>query len=610
MRSLLVSLALTVLLLPCFAQFPEITQTQQLTYNYEDLSDFLRRYPGVYPLDYGTLGAPMLLRPWSLHPWELKVWRDGIPVNRIGDGLYDSNLQPPAELETIDYTFLSCSPGGEFHLTSRTLPVDSPYTELQIREGYYGYGTVDFAHAQRIKDSFTMQVTGRLGWYDGARIYSYGSTLSRLNRLRGDFRFSVAPKWNMHLVYEGSHISSDTDINALKPVAPHSYYVEREQAIISIQEKDSLKTEWSPSLAVFARQDREKWESYYKAREAVQGWVFRSSLPILRQRMSLRQTGMVSRFDSPAIRGHEDIFLELLAADTIDMKVGELTLNGSMRRESALKATDESEWMPLAGAGAEFASRRFKEVSFLGGAQYVESLTPIQWVQDRYKVLNRPLPIDEAFATEYGSYTYMGSYFSDEIRGIDRYLNTQVGLNWKHDDYEVTPLLQVISPQGDFHSHFENADSAVVTLAYSKYDMPTNLIASLYANIPLRWGFAFQTNSYRHFDDEGIDNDIGTRSYNRLYFEHEYFKAPLTVRAHISYDYIGPRMAYSDKGIYEVQNYYLLGMRLSGTIRGVTLVWGVENFLDEYFTERYEVMPGYAMNHKEEYFGVIWRLWL
>ena len=38
------------------------------TLPYEDLSDLLRRYPGMYPLDYGTMGAPMLFRPWRLEP--------------------------------------------------------------------------------------------------------------------------------------------------------------------------------------------------------------------------------------------------------------------------------------------------------------------------------------------------------------------------------------------------------------------------------------------------------------------------------------------------------------------------------------------------------------
>ncbi|MBU0692886.1 hypothetical protein KKC97_00860 [bacterium] len=610
MRCFFALFLLAVLLSPCRAQFPEFTQEQQQTYNYEDLSDFLRRYPGIYPLDYGTLGAPLLIRPWNLHPWELKVWRDGIPMNRLGDGLYDSNLQPSSELEKIQYSFLAGSPGGEFHLQTRSLPVDSPYTELQIREGYYGYGTVDFAHGQRVKDDFTMEVTGRLGWYDGARTLVYGSTLSRLNRLRGCFGFDAGERWRLKFVYEGSHVNADTDISGLKLSAPHSQYVEREQAILSIQEKDSLKSVWSPSLSVFVRQDREKWESYYKSREAAHGWVLRTRIPVPKQRLSLRQTGMFSRLDSPSIHQYDEVYLELQAIDSLNIGIGELALNGSVRRESALKAAERSEWSPLVGGGVEFNSRRLNGFSFKGGSQYTESLTPIQWIKDEYRVVNRPLPIDQAFVTEQMSYVYMGSYQSDEVRGVDRFLNTQAGLDWRHEGYAISPTLQVISPQGEFHSNFENADSSVVTLVYSKHNMPSNYIASLYATLPLKWGFSLETNSFRQFDEEGVDNNIGTRSYNRLYFERDFFKAPLRVKAHISYDYIGPRSAYSDKGIYEVQNYYLVGLRLSGTIRGVTLVWGVENFMDQYFTERFELMPGYVMNHKEEYFGVIWRLWL
>jgi hypothetical protein len=129
---------LALLTSAAWSQGPIFRQADLLTLPYEDLSDLLRHYPGMYPLDYGNIGQPMLFRPWNMNPWQLRVERDGIPQNRIADGLYDPNLQPGSELDTIRYDYLASGGAGTFHLASRHLPVDSPYTEVQIREGFYG----------------------------------------------------------------------------------------------------------------------------------------------------------------------------------------------------------------------------------------------------------------------------------------------------------------------------------------------------------------------------------------------------------------------------------------------------------------------------------------
>jgi hypothetical protein len=604
MKKSILILMLLILACAAFAQSPVILQSDQQTYNYEDLSDFLRRYPGMYPLDYGVLGAPMLFRPWNLNPWELKVWRDGIPMNRIGDGLYDSNLQPAAELESIKYNTMQGGPAGSFLLTSRSLPVDSPYTELQIREGYYGYGTVDFAHAQRIKNSFTMQVTGRLGWFDGSRNYFLASTLSRLNRLRGDFGFNISKRWRVAATYEGSNVDAHTDILAARLSVPRSMYTEREQGILSIQEQDSTKSRYAPSLSVFVRH----WESYYHSREATRGWVLRANVPVPGQRFSLRQTGMFSILDAPTVSQNNESFLELAAFDSIDVSLGELSVDGSIRRESALDTKNGEYCPPLVGGGALFRSDSWQGFSAFGGLSYSESAPPILWIKGEYLIQNRPLMINEVFSDTAAHY-FAGSYDPNHVRGIDRYLKTQIGLMWKHGEAYIQPSLQILNPQGEFGNHFVVGDSTV-TLEYTKEPSETQYLLSVNSAIPLIWGFQIQSAWNRQYDRNGIEKPIETRSCNRLYYERKFFKSPLIVRAHVSCDYVGYRNAYSDQGVARLYDYYLVGLRLSGTIAGVTLIWGVENFLDEFYQDRYALMPGYTMIHKEEYLGVIWRLWL
>ena len=91
-----------------------------------------------------------------------------------------------------------------------------------------------------------------------------------------------------------------------------------------------------------------------------------------------------------------------------------------------------------------------------------------------------------------------------------------------------------------------------------------------------------------------------------MYFERSFFTAPLIIRSHISYEYIGPRVGYSERGIIQLHPANLIGFRLSGTIHGVTLIWGTENL----FKQHYQLVPGYNMISKEEYIAVIWRLLL
>jgi hypothetical protein len=92
----------------------------------------------------------------------------------------------------------------------------------------------------------------------------------------------------------------------------------------------------------------------------------------------------------------------------------------------------------------------------------------------------------------------------------------------------------------------------------------------------------------------------------RLYFERSFFTTPLIIRAHISDEYFGQRNAFSDVGEEILGPNNVVGFRISATIRGVTAVWGTENF----FSEPYAILPGYKMIGKEEYLGFLVRLWL
>ena len=590
---LLLTFLLSMLLAPStFAQGREYTQPILWTLNYEDLSDILRRYPGMYPLDYGFLGQPMLFRPWHLNPWELRVEKDFIPQNRRSDGLYDPNLQPASELDTISYDYLSGQAAGVFHLQTRALAVDTPYTEFQIREGWHGYGTVDFAHGQRMYNSLTLELTGRLSWFNGYRDFTH----SRGQRVRGKLGFDLNPCWRAGLTYAGSHMDAEF------PLSPNGPYSEREEGIFSLDQKDTMRTTFSPSLRLYLRQDREQWGSDFRTREGVGGWVMQAHAKLPRQYFTFRHLGSYAEINYPGAEELYETTLELYAQDSVDVSAAGLRAFGAVRRESGL---DHAATYPA--FGAEAAIRILPELTGILGGSYAESRWPIAWSVADYDIADRPILISQEFADT--SLTYAGGVLPEN--------STWKGaatLRWLRGSalLQASALLNRYSNRG---YHFERSLSDVIVAddwEYPDLDWEQTAVGvNALLNLPLKWGLHAQSNWTILSTDYGAaqqaffpNDDI--HGYSRLYFERDFFTSPLTVRAHVSHEYIGQRDLYLNYVLNQLPDANIVGLRISATIKGVTLIWGTENF----FKQHYAYLPGYELVAKEEYIGVIWRLWL
>jgi hypothetical protein len=129
----------------------------------------------------------------------------------------------------------------------------------------------------------------------------------------------------------------------------------------------------------------------------------------------------------------------------------------------------------------------------------------------------------------------------------------------------------------------------------------------LSAQIPLKYGLRLDSWWFAQTESSIIFQTIDSRAYTRLYFERNFFRAPLTIRSHISMDYYGRRNAFSN--VNSAQRFlpdYTVGFRISATIGGVSVIWGTENLLNR----KYSIMPGYPMIGKEEYLAFMWRLLL
>jgi hypothetical protein len=577
------------------AQGPVLHQTDLWTIPYEDISDLLRIYPGMYPLDYGTLGAPLVFRPWNLNPWELRVERDGIPQNRCFDGLYEPNLQPGNELGTIHYDFLGGGATGLFSFATRTLNVDTPYTEFQIREGYYGYGTVDFAHAQRLHRSLTLEMTGRLAWYDGMRTPS----ASRTTRVRGRVGVDLGQRWRADATYSGSNVKTQFLLNQR-----HDYVPSREEGILRIAEKDSFRTTWSPSLTIYSREDREDWGSPWRARELNSGLVAEAHARLARQHFTFKSYDSWSEIHFPGMTYRNELETGLSARDSVSLDFGALDFHGEIRRESGWYASRERDYRWMTDFSARAETLPWHNLRLRAGTNYSESVVPIGWWRGEYRLSDRPVLIAPEMVD-------LEKYYVGTDGGappVDRYLSSELGARWSRGQAYCDAAIMTVGRPGDFASRFVVSDTTVRLVYERNPNQETQLGLAAGGVIPLFYGLRVESWWFRQSDASDLSHSTDSRGWSRLYFEHNFFKSPLTIRSHISYEYLGQRYAFSDRFPTEVLigPNHIFGFRVSATVRGVTLMWGTENVLKEH----YSFMPGYRMIAKEEYLAFIWRLWM
>lgn len=604
MKRFAIAAAATLLLFDmCRAQGPVFRAPELLTYAYEDLSDLLRMYPGMYPLDYGTLGAPVVFRPWRLQPWAYAVDHDGVPQTRRYDGMYDSNLQPVSELDSLRLDYLRGSGAGTFYLTTRALPVDSPLTELQIREGFYGYGTVDFAHGQRVYRNTTLEITGRLGWYNGRRTaqpdsgFERTASASRFNRLRARVGFDLGSLWRGELTYAGSRVDAEFIAN------PAGNYAEREEGIFRIAPTSAANGGLAPALTIFLRQDRDKWESAFRAREAAGGYVVAARLPLPYQRLTFRQSTTAAEINFPGLDRRRELIVGVSATDSFQFKPVQVTAWAGLKRESGWRHAAETDHVLLTDVGTRAVFFAPWNLQPHGGVNYSESAVPIAWRAGSYRLASRPLVLAPEFT--HTARIYMPA--TDKYAPlIDRYVKTAAGVRWTKRGSTVDVGAMHIARPGK-HQSFFTLESDSIRLAYgSALQSRDELGLTGMMRVPLRYGLQLESQWFEQFAAAELSQRTERRGFSRLYFEREFFRSPLTIRSHVSHEHIGRRWAFSDRGQGYLNAANVWGIRISATIRGVSLIWGTENL----FKQRYQLLPGYWMIGKEEYLAFQWRLML
>lgn len=585
---------LFVVSVPLYSQV--MTMDAWRSYAYEDMSDWMRRLPGMFPMDYGVAGAPVVFRPWGFNPWYIGVERDGIPWHRFSDGLYESNLDSPEELESVAFAVDGLDPLGTLKLTGRSMPADSPRTELLVREGYYGFGRVDFAHAQSFSPRFSAEGRGRLFWYNGLR---EGISKSKSYKLRGELNYRLNSNWNATIEYGGSNAEAQSP-QVLRPapnqVVRPNIYCEREHGTVRMRGiRDGSSIEFGAHL----RQDREERDKYFGLREQYFYGFVDASKVMGCSDVGLRLAFERANFSFPGESALVEEDVSLQGRGSIQSAVGSLKARILYRRKFNDRASDKHDNnQDDLSAATEILTPRFLNFAIYGLGLSGRKSVPIYWQIAQFRIEERGLLVDDSFAKS----GFFGGVLpqSEANRGYETALDfAEAGLDWTSKRGRLRLGWRFATSNG--YGFVQRSDTLYLDSQSqsNRFEGPAGS-----SEIRITKHVRFQSLGEIVVDADEKSRALDTRSFSRLVFSRTFFKSQLHIESYAAYEHIGRRRATSDLRSEVIGPAHLVHFRIEGTIEGVTLIWGVENLTGQH----YEYLPGYMMIRKEEYFGLRWTL--
>lgn len=592
------------LFLPSLLFAQQLTYERMSVYAYEDMSDWLRRFPGMYPMDYGVAGVPVVFRPWGLSPWNVGVERDGIPWNRISDGLYDSNLDSPEELKSLSYSSDGIDPLGTIRLNTRLLPTDTATTEVRLREGYYGFGRVDFAHAQKLSDRVSGEGRGRLFWYDGLRANgNLTYSKARFYALSGKLKVSLNDQWRGGIEYGGSNVDAQSpftfrgeDSLFHRP----QIYSEREHGTARLEMRsDGLEFDFG----LHARQDREIREEsggikYFGLRERFWYGFAEGRMNGAKGGFGGRVAGESAEFNFPGVDEISEDALSFSGSAHYDVSLAKIKGNVNFRNligndsERSSDLTNKSAYLSL-------LSKRILGLAIKAEGAVGDKAVPQYWRYANLPNNYRPLLVSNENASN--------SYYGGRYQGVEaetdfssKFGTWAAGLDLERGSGTATLLWRSVNA--------DEVDFLTVGDTTYLYSMVKNggdwIGPEINCDIPIVTFLRLQSWSSVQCDKDEMSRALDTRSFTRLMFSQDFFKAPLHINSYVAYEHIGRHSAVSDFESKVLGPAHLVHFRVEGTIEGVTLIWGAENITGQH----YEYLPGYMLIRKEEYFGLKWTL--
>ncbi|MBL7074322.1 TonB-dependent receptor plug domain-containing protein [candidate division KSB1 bacterium] len=135
--------------------------------HYKELGDILQVLPGVYGLNLGNVGQPSTVTLRGADSKSVLFLVDGQPMNDVQTGYFEVNLIPVEMISRIEIyegeSFNGYSaPGGVINVVIKDQEFPKPYTRILYQNGFYDYSRTDIELIQNITPRLNLALGGGL----------------------------------------------------------------------------------------------------------------------------------------------------------------------------------------------------------------------------------------------------------------------------------------------------------------------------------------------------------------------------------------------------------------------------------------------------------------
>jgi hypothetical protein len=550
----------------------------------EDVSDVVRYFPDTYPFDMATFGAYSGVSIDGQTPRRSEYVLDGRSLNERRNGMVDLNEITPEEIEQLsDEPHPSWSEpaatGGTIGFRSYLPMADVPFSRIDVRAGYYGFTTVDYHVAQKLYKNWYTNLVGQVGYF-GER---GPNTDAESVHFRGHITHKPTPLWSGRLSYY--HYRSKNTI----PYPASHHKTVRNDLILSVARRLHPNSESRLELQTWVTDIRHNDQNILREIEQRVGSDLRIIAPVCSIGSIwagvFGEAWEIQSDNDPSKDDREFRFTggaEVPIASIVDFQTSALmSLYSSGISEPAGSASlsfRPEHWIRLRGTGEwTFRAPSYFEQFGHGRLDIREDLVEPFLLYSHLDTLIAAMELDPE-----RSQTFSGA--------MDLLLPWSLRLTFGVYRKELTnPIL--------FH---EIEDIYVQAFNGERTKWQGGYIAGQWAiwdslELAGRLSFDDAIDDPSHYVPD--ESGWGTITYRRTLFHGD-----LRLIGRVEGLYWGERILTRNLRIDTAPRASVINFRISATIRDFTIFWGMNNV----YSEKYQLLGGFPLIHREEIYGVRW----
>ncbi|MBL7190188.1 hypothetical protein ISS30_00690 [bacterium] len=560
-----------------FASEPvyQISEKEWRYYNHEDLADIICAMPGFYHYDLALFCQPSYI---FHEAGQSAALLHGISLNSRLHGMMDFNALPPGYLKEINLSEQSSgfiNPNGVLEFHPFTVDPDTPYTRIKYHDGYYALGVVDFITAQRLRHNAGFQFGGQVSEFNG-RLDNSGV---KSENFRGAFHWN--PYNNLTLNFEFMKTNNDAKITFTND----RRLLRRTDLFLTANyQRKTSKTE-----AVL---------HYFKLHE---GYFYHLNNTEFGYSFAVNQTRKWKGF-----RIIPTLYLEWYKAGLADVFHRE---QGWARFNLAIEKPIDNRLMFSGAAGIEYRD----EVYQSGCLALKYNLNNKDWLAVSFSAKQSPPDmIKYAYGYQADEVFLPGSDYAlvpseavltnpSDFTADSHYCARMYGLLNMSPKVELRPSL--------FYKQCVNRIKIGITdpiIAYwdnfgvwETQGIELQLTLGRWRGFGLRTVYTYQNSSEDEQFIPDSEGKIWLDKRGKAFFDDLEYVIDFHGR------YIGAREGRINGGYEKLWDDNIWGARFTFKIKDFSIFWGLENI----FSWKYDIIPGYSMIHKEEVWGVNWVFW-